>query len=284
MSDNDGRRADFGERLRRLRMRAGYLTGKEFARHIGWQQSKVSRLETGKQTATDSDVITWCEAAGASESVASELINDLRELRIEAASWRRQLRTGHSRRQREAKRVETAARRIRVFELAVLPGLVQTPDYARHVLAIHARMHGVESDVDQAVRVRMERQAIIYDRERTIEMIVLESTLRYPPCPADVMAAQLDRLLAVCSMNTIRFGIIPLDTQLPVISNNGFWVFDDSSVIVETTDSEITEEEPEDVALYHRIMDELWTVAVEGDAARALLLRTLEQRRGTPYR
>jgi hypothetical protein len=50
---------------------------------------------------------------------------------------------------------------------------------------------------------------------------------------------------------------------------HGFWIMDDTSVVVETIDSEITA----DIALYQRVMDELWTVAVEGDDARAMVAR-----------
>ncbi|MCU1685092.1 MAG: family transcriptional regulator [Amycolatopsis sp.] len=54
---------------------------------------------------------------------------------------------------------------------------------------------------------------------------------------------------------------------------HGFWIMDDTSVVVETIDSESTAENPADIALYQRVMDELWTVAVEGDDARAMVAR-----------
>jgi transcriptional regulator with XRE-family HTH domain len=283
VSDLDKRRAEFGNQLRQIRARAGHLTGREFARHIGWQQSKVSRIENGKQTATDSDVLEWAEATGAPESVASALLDELREIRIEAASWKRQLNTGtgHKERQQTAQQVEQAATRIRAFEMALLPGLVQTVDYARHVLSIHARLHGSTADIEQALAVRMERQRILYDGTKSIELLVTEAVLRYPPCPPDVMAAQVDRLMALSGLSTVRFGIIPLGTQMPVIPMHGFWILDDRAVVVETIDSEITAEAPDDVALYHQVADQLWGVAAEGEPARRILVQISRDLTGT---
>lgn len=271
MSKPDDRPAAFGQRLRELRAHAGFLTGKQFAVELGWQPSKVSRIENGNQLPTDSDVTAWFQATGAPESVASRLHDELREIRIEAASWRRQLRTGHEDRQRRAATTERKSAHIRAFEMGLLPGLVHTADYARHVLTLHARLQGSTLDVSEAVAVRMQRQHVLYDGDKTIELLITESALRYAPCPPGVMVAQIDRLLAVANLPGVRFGILPLDIQIPVIPMHGFWIFD-SSVIVETTDSEITAEDPADLDLYTRVMDQLWTVAAEGDQVSAILL------------
>jgi Domain of unknown function (DUF5753) len=117
--------------------------------------------------------------------------------------------------------------------------------------------------VDQAVRVRMPRQHVLYDADRSIEVLVAECALRYPVGPPEVMAAQFDRLLSVFGLSTVRFGIVPQGSGTPVIPMHGFWIMDDRSVVIETIDSEITAEDPADIALYHRVMDELWTVAAE---------------------
>jgi transcriptional regulator with XRE-family HTH domain len=267
----DDRLAALGQRLRELRAQAGFLTGKQFATVLGWQQSKVSRIENGNQVPTDSDVTAWFAATGTPESVASALHDELREIRIEAASWRRQLRTGHQDRQRRAATTERKSGRIRAFEMGLLPGLVHTADYARHVLILHARLHGASLDVGDAVAVRMQRQHVLYDETKSIELLITESALRYAPCPPGVMVTQIDRLLAIASLPTVRFGIIPLDTQIPVIALHGFWIFD-TNVIVETIDSEITAEDPADLDLYNTVMDELWTVAAESERASAILL------------
>lgn len=276
MSDLDQRRAAFGERLRQLRERAGHTTGSAFARHLGWHQSKVSRIETGAQVPTDSDVTVWATATGASESAASDLATEVVELRIASASWKRQLRTGNKARQEHAVAIEAAARVIRVFETALVPGLIQTADYARHVFATNAAFAESPPDVDESVSVRMQRQAVLYDSTKTIDIVITEAALRFPVCPRDVLAGQIDRLLALLGLPGIRFGIIPIDTRLPVVAMHGFWIIDDQ-VIVETIDSEIVLDDADEVALYHRMADAMWSVAVEGVLARAVLAAHAER-------
>ncbi|GGS37048.1 helix-turn-helix domain-containing protein [Actinokineospora fastidiosa] len=272
MTDLDQRRADFGERLRQLRERAGHASGAAFARHLGWQQSKVSRIETGAQLATDSDIGAWIEATGLSGAKAAGLAAEARELRLAAASWKRQARTGLQARQEHAVTIESAASLIRAFETALVPGLLQTADYARHVLTVNAEIAGRSTDVEEAVAVRMRRQAVLYDRAKTIEIVMTESALRYPLCPADVMAGQLDRLATLLDVSTARIGVIPLGTRLPVVPLHGFWIIDDQA-IVETSDTELVVHDADDLALYHRMLDALWTVAVEGENARDLVRR-----------
>lgn len=277
MTNSDDRMTAFGRRLRKLRAEAGWITGKEFAIHLGWPQSKVSRLENGKQTATDTDLSTWCEATAAAESVASELQDELRAIRIEAATWRRQLRTGYTDRQQRARAVEKKSGRIRAFEMALLPGLVQTAEYSHAVLTTSARQRGLDVDVSDAVRVRMDRQQVLYDSGKRIEILITEPTLHYAIGSPEVMVGQLDRLMTLAGLPVIRFGIIPLGCVLPVIPMHGFWIFDDDSVIIETSDSEIIAEASEDIALYHHICDLLWLVAAEGADARAILISAVER-------
>lgn len=276
MSDLDQRRSAFGERLRQLRERAGHATGSAFARHLSWHQSKVSRIETGAQVPADSDVTAWATACGASESVTAELATEVLELRIASASWKRQLRTGNQARQEHAVAIEAAASVIRVFETAVVPGLLQTADYARHVFTTNAAFAETPADVDDSVTVRMQRQAVLYDSTKTIDIVITEAALRFPVCPSDVLAGQIDRLLSLLGLPNVRFGIIPLDTRLPVVPMHGFWIIDDQ-VIVETIDSEIVLDDADEVTLYRRMADAMWSVAAEGDQARALLAAQAER-------
>ncbi len=93
VTDQHDGRAGFGNRLRRLREDAD-LSGKQLAELLEWPASKVSRLENGKQTATAADVRAWASATGVPAPVCDELVDDLRSLRVEYATWQRQLRGG----------------------------------------------------------------------------------------------------------------------------------------------------------------------------------------------
>lgn len=267
--END--RLKFADQLRHLREQAG-MTGKELAARLGWLNSKVSKIERGKQTPTDDDVIAWTQATEAPSERAEELRDQLRDLRIEQIAWRRQVREGHRRRQEEDQRSEADASVIRALDTAAVPGLLQTPEYARWIFRSQAELLQVPADdIEESVRARMERQRVLYEPDKTIEILMLDSVLTHPVCPPAALAGQIDRLTTVVGLPNVRFGIIPA-VRLPHVPWHGFWIVDDT-VYIELVSEEIRVKDPDQVAIYRRMLDALWTVAVEGDDARALLLR-----------
>lgn len=271
MTSFDTRRQHFGERLRRLRDEAG-VTGRDLAASLGWPHSKISKLENGKQTAEDSDVVAWVAALGEPASVERELLDELAEVRVSKAAWRAQLRAGHRARQQHSLDIEAAASRIRNVEFGVVPGYVQTADYARCVFRTQADLLDISSaDVEESVRVRMQRQQVLY-QAKDIEILVSEHALRHPVAPPETMVTQLDRLISAVGLPGLRFGVLPQMRRLPTITMNGFIMLDDL-VMVEQVSNELTIDDPEQVAIYHRLADRLWKAAVEDDAARALLQR-----------
>ncbi|SFS40491.1 DUF5753 domain-containing protein [Saccharopolyspora flava] len=192
------------------------------------------------------------------------------EVSMEERRWKRQLRSGHAPRQEQSRQAERDASVIRVFELVVVPGIVQTAEYARYVFTASSELHRSPRDTSAAVQARMQRQEVLYDEGKTIELLIAESALRYPVCPAPVMAAQVDRIMALAGLPSLRLGIVPLGAVLPAIPMHGFWLVDDQ-VRVETVDSEMHSRDPDKHALYTRLLDALWDSAVEGEAARAVL-------------
>lgn len=270
----DKRQLELGETLRQLRTKAGYATGKDFADAIGWQASKVSRIENGRTLPTVPDVDVWATAVDAAAEVGQRLCDEIRDIKLARDSWKRQLRHGHAGRQRIEARSEQAAQHITSVEMFILPGLVQTADYARAVFTMSAAQHQTAPDAEDAVRERVRRQEVLYDPDKQIDILVHELALRAPFVGPDVMRPQLDRLATLSSMTHLRFGVMPLDAVLPTVSMHGYTIHDDT-VIVEINHTEVTTDDPDDVALYRRITDELWKAAAEGDAARAILTRML---------
>ena len=271
MNNLDNRKIALLAQLRDLRAAAG-LSGSGLAKKNGWAQSKVSRIETGKQAVTDSDIVAWCEATSSPEAVTAALLEELRDIRLEESRWQRRLASGNEALLVEAGAVEHAASVIKVFELAVVPGLVQTADYARHVFLSVSELHRSPSDTEAAVRARLARQAVLYDTTKRVEILLTEWALRSFPCPPSVMGRQIDRLLSLLELDTLRLGIVPANVRIPAVAMNGFWIIDEH-VRAETVNAEITVSDPEDVGLYNRLLDGLWSVAVEGEQARALLTR-----------
>lgn len=268
-------RVALGARLRELRTEArpgGRLSGRALAERLGWAQSKISKLEGGRQTPTPADLQAWAEATGYPE-LAGELTGRLRGLETTYRSMRRQLATGHRVRQEEAVVETQRTSTIRAFESARIPGLLQTPDYARAIISMSAEFLGTPRDTEDAVRTRMQRQEALWQPGRRFQFLIWEAALHVAVAPPQVMAGQLDRLIGVLGLDHIQLGIIPLGAPLDRTPAHGFWLYDERLVIVETIGAELWLDETSDIVLYHRAWEWLGRSAVQGAQAHRLIAR-----------
>ncbi|MEU6230449.1 helix-turn-helix transcriptional regulator [Streptomyces sp. NPDC047042] len=266
-------REALGARLRELRAEAG-LEGKDLAAQLGWQPSKVSRLQNGKQTPTRADLTAWANAIGRHD-VEPELHGLLAGLDMKQRhrSWRRQLAGGHQGRQEIAVRQTEATREIRGLEVSRVPGLFQTPEYARVIFDANAEFRGIAPTTEAAVEKRMRRQVALYDPEKNFRFLVCEAALYHRSCPVDVMAEQLDRLYNLVGQRRIELGILPFGAQLRRTAPHAFWIYDRRLVIVETISEELWLTGEEDIQLYERAWDWLAESAEYGAPARRLIGR-----------
>ncbi|UUV34359.1 helix-turn-helix transcriptional regulator [Amycolatopsis roodepoortensis] len=271
MTDPSDRRLEFGDRLQQIRKVR--MTAKDFADAAGWQRSKISRIERGQSLISDPDLTHWATILDVPADVVDELRAELRAIRLDDARWRARLRRGHESVQWSFAEAEAKAAKIVVFESWIVPGLVQTPAYAEAVFRSMAELKDGGRDVAAAVAARMQRQAVLYDSTKNVQLLMTEAALRNPLADADVMAGQIDRLVAATALPTVRFGIVPLGVRLQFPPLNGFWSFDDSALGVETFHTEIVTTDVDDVQPYNRFLSAAWDVAAEGDDARTLLLR-----------
>ena len=269
-SDFQSARVALGARLRELRTEAG-LNGKELAGALGWQPSKVSRLENGKQTAAAGDLRAWAQTCA--PEAADDLLARLRNLELQHQSWRRQLAAGHRPVQERIGAEETAVTTWRIYETGVIPGLFQTPDYARYVFLHNAESNRSPRDTEAAVRARMKRQDVLYEPGKTFRVLVWEAALHVLLCPRDVMAGQLDRLAGLIGRDNVELGIIPLGAPLSSTTKHGFWIRDDRQVITETISVELRLDSTDDIQLYGRVWECLHSSAVYGAHAHRLITR-----------
>jgi transcriptional regulator with XRE-family HTH domain len=152
----DEARNALGRRLRELRQQTE-LTGKQLAELLSWPPSKVSKLENGRQTPTDDDILAWTRATGR-EGEAGALLASLHTLEVQHAEWQRLLKGGMRVHQVELAEQDQKAKLYRVFESAAIPGLLQTPEYARARFAQAVMVHKTSNDINEAVRARMQRR------------------------------------------------------------------------------------------------------------------------------
>ena len=253
-------REQLAARLRALRQRAG-LTGEQLAGQTGLSQPKVSRIETGRSLPNLEEVRAWTRATGASEEELGELAGLLEQLATSATSWRILHRLGLAGKQQEIQELERQASRITTFQPVMVPGLLQTADYARRVIETAYQ----PGDIGRAVAGRLERQAILYDQAKRFDFLITESALRWRPRGVD-MRPQLDRLMSVASLPNVTLAVVPQgEALIPHLHPFVMWELEEGTVVsVETYSAELWVREAADVARYQEVWERASASAVVG--------------------
>ncbi|GAB2549173.1 helix-turn-helix domain-containing protein [Nocardia heshunensis] len=267
-----------GARLRELRRAAG-LTGRRLAELSGWHESKVSKIEYGRIKPSDADVRAYCEYTATANQLP-DLLATLHNIDAAYLEWRRVLNTGHKRRQQKSLKLEAEATYLRGYQTQIVPGLLQTAEYAAGLLRRSIEFYRIPDEVEAAVATRMERQRILYQRDHRFHFLLSEQALYSTVGDDDVMAGQLDRLASMLGMPGIAIGIIPATAEVLVVSTS-FVLFDNRMVMVEGTAAELTITQPREVGLYGRAFDTLARQSLTGRGARALIGKALEGRQNS---
>ncbi len=274
--------------LRELRVAAG-LSQTALGQRMEVSQSTVSNLETGSQVPTAASVKAWARACGAAAAVVEDLVERAEAVQTEAATFREVLRQGIAAKQQRIGQVEERVSTIRLFQPACVPGLLQTAEYARRLIASGGHTTpGQTRDVAAAVTARLDRQSVLYDETKRIVLLTTEAALRFRPGrdSALVVADQLDRVASLSTLRTVRIGVIPLDVEGDAVHMHGFCIFGDPAideqvfVSVETFTSELTVRDPRDVAAYLEEFELLLQTAVFDSDARSLLSKLAAHLRG----
>jgi transcriptional regulator with XRE-family HTH domain len=262
-----------GLELRGLRLDAG-LTGHELAERVGLSQSTVSRIELGQAFPGLSDVDRWAEVTGASQAQRSELREAAEAAALEAISWRKAARRGLPELQENVRDLEATAATILNFQPTIIPGLLQTADYARRL--VQSGYPVGRPDIAAAVAARLDRQAILYDEAKHLEFVIAEAALRWRLGPPQMMLAQLDRVATLATLPNVTIGIIPQIAQVAAWHIHGFAILadrhDDSPITrVETLTTGLSIRDPEEVDRYLQAFRLLRESAVLDDEAQRLI-------------
>ncbi len=269
-------REALGQRLRDLRRDAG-LSGRELATRTGWQSSKVSKIEYGKQTPSEPDIRSWCQHCGALDQV-DDLIATVRGIEAMYVEWRRRLRTGTRRRQEALIQLEAETTLFSWYEPVLIPGLLHTAEYAAAVLRQVIAFYEVPDDLEAGVAARMERQQILYRGTQRFHFILAQQALYTGVGDHSIMVGQLDRLLTILSFPRVRLGIVPTTSSYRVPTNQ-FIMFDDRVVHVEAVSAELAITQPREIALYIKAFRVLSELAVYGVEAGRLVREAIGQKR-----
>ncbi|WP_329556139.1 helix-turn-helix domain-containing protein [Streptomyces sp. NBC_00696] len=254
------RRRKLGAELRALRAEAG-LTSGEAARLVGWHQSKVSRIETGASGVKPPDVRLLLDAY----QVADPQLRDM--LLVLAGSddvggrhhWWHAYRGVLPPAYRDFISLESQASTLRTLETSVVPGLLQTPEYARAVT--QAAVGGPDNDgperLDALVQVRMARQDVLRaDPPLALSVVLDEAVLRREVGGPGVMARQLDRLVEAARLPQVRLQVLPFAAGAHIGITGPFVIFSFPStsdldvVVLDHLTSSLYLERKEDLEAY----------------------------------
>lgn len=191
--------------LRTLRDRAD-LTQAEAARRLNWNKSKLSRIEEPRTGVSDEDVKALLQLYGLDPDRHDAIIQLNRD------SWQRGWWTAYGSAftsNGNFPMLEGQAEDLCYYENALVPGLFQTPDYARAVIT-HLRPGLTPAQIDERVEARKGRQGILSRANPpTIHAVIDESVVRHVIGGADVMRAQISELWRTAQEPNITVQLVP---------------------------------------------------------------------------
>ncbi|ARP68988.1 XRE family transcriptional regulator [Streptomyces pluripotens] len=258
------RRRKLGAELRTLRTDAGFTSG-EAARLVGWHQSKVSRIETGASGAKPDDVRLLLDAYGVRDEHLRELLLMLAGPKDPGGRhrWWHAYRGVLPPAYRDFISLESQASTMRTLETTVVPGLLQTPEYARAVTRAAVRDLAEES-LDALVEVRLARQDVLCsDRPLELSAVLDEAVLRREVGGPEVMARQLEQLVEAARLPQVRLQVLPFTAGAHVGLTGPFVIFSFPStsdldvVVLDQLTSSLYLERKEDLVSYSEAFDTL---------------------------
>ncbi|GLW09543.1 transcriptional regulator [Microtetraspora sp. NBRC 13810] len=273
---NPVRRRQLISELKRLREASG-LTQEEVANHLDWHHTKVFRIETGRTAPHPTDVRVMCELYGLKDTdqVAAllQLAKDSRK-----RGWWYSYRDVLPSRYEFLIGLEQEADAIHTFELAVVPGLLQTENYARALIA-GGPLELDHDEVQRRLEVRMTRQKVLNGPDRPQLWAILdEAVIHRVIGGAQVMKAQLEYLITASEAGKTTIQIVPYTVGAHPGTAGSFIVlgFSDPGetdvVYTETIGGSLSVDKPEEVRHYTTAFDHLRAVALSPADTQAMLI------------
>ncbi|QYN37815.1 helix-turn-helix domain-containing protein [Pseudonocardia sp. DSM 110487] len=281
-------RRQLGRYLRDLRGQAR-LTVRAAAEALEWSEAKIWRIETGQTSMRSLDVEQMCRIYDAPADLTEGLMALAKETK--AKGWWLSyggdvIPEGFD----VYIGLEEAASRLLWYEAELVPGLLQTADYARTL--IRADNPGVDDDeIERRVQLRIARQSLITRVTAAPELRVVlnESILRRPVGGTAVIRAQLARLVEVSDLPNVALKVLPFDIGMHAgimsgpfvvlefpVSGNGR-ASEPPTVYVDGFTGSLFLDKAGEIARYRTAFADIWTAAVDEAASRDLILKTVEE-------
>ncbi len=171
--------------------------------------------------------------------------------------------------------LEYAITNQRGYSSDLVPGLLQTPAYARAVITACVVALEVPDDTEDTVTARLHRQAVLDAPDHRFRLLFGEAALLRTVASSHVMASQIRFLREILAARpNVEIGIVPISAAF-VGPATHFIINDLVSVDIETVTGTVNATSDEDIALAERSFDRLAALAAYGDHARTILNRAL---------
>ena len=274
------RRRELGALLRKLRTEKG-LTVEQAADQLLFSMSKLSRMETGHGVATPRDVRDLCDLY----DVTSEAERDhLMQLAAEGKQqgWWQSYDLDYF---ATYVGLEAEAAGISYYQSAIVPGLMQTPGYARAMAAASIPRVTPER-IDELIEVRRMRQRLLAQNPPVrLDVVLDEAVLRRAVGGAVVMSEQLERLIELASQPNVLMQVIPYAVGAHPAMDSTFNILDFAGsvprvVYVEGLVGWLYLERPQDVTRYLQVFKHLCSVALNPQESIELVKCAIAEHKG----
>jgi transcriptional regulator with XRE-family HTH domain len=199
-----------GAQLRRLR-ESKRISLEEAGNIIRASHSKISRMETGRVGFKDRDIVDLLTYYGVADEKEREALRSL-AARANAPGWWHDYSDILPTWFEAYVGLEEAAKQVRAYEVQFVPGLLQTPDYARAVTML-GYANAPTREIDRRVALRLARQVVLTRPDPpNIWAVLDEAVLRRPIGGPNVMRAQLRHLLEMTQRPNVTVQLIPFNT------------------------------------------------------------------------
>ncbi|MCI4061685.1 helix-turn-helix domain-containing protein [Micromonospora sp. R77] len=276
------RRARLGAELRRLRHRDA-LTLEQVCGRLGWAStSKLSRIELGQSRPDLADVLDLLDVYQVPAGQREALILIARDAATSRGWWKGLGEMGE--RQRGYAELESGAATIVEYQPAVVPGLLQTPAYARLRVAAGALLCP-DVDAEADVRARAVRQELVCRPDPPDYTALLDERACDPGgLPVEVWREQVRHLVTLADRPNVTIRLLARDAaphaDVHPLTPFSYYAFPDPAdprtVMVETLTTDLRLVAEEDVARYERLIDWLQAAALSAEETVEVLARRAE--------
>jgi transcriptional regulator with XRE-family HTH domain len=276
------RRRRLAAELREIREDKG-KSGDAVAAALRWSPSKVSRYErarTGLRPREVERLLDYYQITGPRRALLLGLAQDATQ-----KGWWEEFADSLSEDYQQFIGLEHEAASMAIWHVDVVTGLLQTEDYARHIISSYSRVEPMPPGmIGRMVKVRMRRQQALNREGLQLSVVLDESVLKRRIGDESVMYEQLQRLVQAADRPNLTLRILPLEAQHTVFGES-FVVFgfrDDTDAMMH--DVVVTEQLRNSVALegeretyLHRIaFQALSDAALSPADSKAFILQTAE--------